>query len=86
VILTCNCTVAPELIMMTGQQSSACDIWSVGCTVMELLTGKPPYWDLDRMPACFRMVQDDHPPLPDGISPALENFFMECFQKDPTRR
>ncbi len=60
--------MAPEIIEMTGQQSSACDIWSVGCTVVELLTGKPPYFDLDQMPALFRIVQDDHPPLPEGIS------------------
>ena len=78
--------MAPEIIEMTGQQSSACDIWSVGCTAIELLTGKPPYFDLQQMPALFRIVQDDHPPLPDNISGPLENFLMECFQKDPNRR
>jgi Protein kinase domain len=78
--------MAPEIIEMTGQQSSACDIWSVGCTVVELLTGKPPYFDLQQMPALFRIVQDSHPPLPDNISDALEDFLMQCFQKDPLRR
>ena len=78
--------MAPEIIEMTGQQSSACDIWSVGCTVVELLTGKPPYFELQQMPALFRIVQDEHPPLPDNISPALEDFLMQCFQKDPLRR
>jgi len=78
--------MAPEIIEMTGTQSSACDIWSVGCTVVELITGKPPYFDLQQMPALFRIVQDDHPPLPDGITPALEDFLMQCFQKDPLRR
>lgn len=97
--------MAPEIIEMTGQQSSACDIWSVGCTVVELITGKPPYFDLQQMPALFRIVQDEHPPLPDNISPvrararahcalghgrerwqALEDFLMQCFQKDPLRR
>lgn len=78
--------MAPEIIEMTGQQSSACDIWSVGCTVVELFTGKPPYFDLQQMPALFRIVQDEHPPLPDGISSMLEDFLMQCFQKDPLRR
>lgn len=78
--------MAPEIIEMTGQQSSACDIWSVGCTVLELLTGKPPYFDMQQMPALFRIVQDEHPPLPDNISPALEDFLLQCFQKDPNRR
>ncbi len=42
---------------------------SVGCTIIELLTQKPPYFDLTPMAALFRIVQDDHPPLPKNISP-----------------
>ena len=42
---------------------------SVGCTVIELLDGKPPYHKLASMPALFRIVNDDHPPLPEGASP-----------------
>jgi serine/threonine protein kinase len=78
--------MAPEIIEMKGGQSPACDIWSVGCTVIELLTGKPPYFDLPQMTALFKIVQDDLPPLPDGISPTCEDFLRECFQKDPVRR
>lgn len=36
---------------------AASDIWSVGCTVIELLTCSPPYYDLQPMPALFRIVQ-----------------------------
>lgn len=43
--------------------------------------GKPPYFDLPQMPALFRIVQDEHPPLPEGISKALEDFLLQCFQK-----
>lgn len=60
--------VAPEVIEMAGW-SFASDIWSVGCTIIELLTTKPPYFDLAPMAALFRIVQDDHPPLPERISP-----------------
>ena len=38
--------MAPEIIEMS-QVKSACDIWSLGCTVIELLTGKPPYYDFN---------------------------------------
>ena len=59
---------------------------SLGCTIIELVTGNPPYFDLDPMPALFRIVQDDHPPSPPELSPALKDFLMECFQKDPLLR
>lgn len=41
----------------------------MGCTVVELLDGKPPYHKLASMQALFRIVNDDHPPLPEGASP-----------------
>jgi hypothetical protein len=77
--------MAPEIIEMTGA-SSASDIWSVGCTVIELLTGSPPYFDLDPMPALFRIVTDERPPLPEAISSALRDFLIQCFTKDPALR
>jgi serine/threonine protein kinase len=41
---------------------------SLGCTLIELLTGKPPYADLIAMSALFRIVEDEYPPLPSKIS------------------
>lgn len=60
--------MAPEVIELAGA-TTASDIWSVGCTVIELIDGKPPYHKLSSMPALFRIVNDDHPPLPEGTSP-----------------
>lgn len=77
--------MAPEVIELAGA-TTASDIWSLGCTVIELLDGKPPYHHLQPMPALFRIVNDDHPPLPDGASPAVKDFLMQCFQKDPNLR
>ncbi|ELU38194.1 STE/STE11/CDC15 protein kinase [Rhizoctonia solani AG-1 IA] len=70
--------VAPEVIEQSGA-TTASDIWSVGCVVIELLEGHPPYHFLDPMPALFRIVQDDCPPIPEGASP---DFLYQCFQKD----
>eukprot|EP01083_Nonionella_stella_P082209 226905_1 len=78
--------MAPEIIEMSGQMSTACDIWSVGCTTVEILTSAPPYFDLQPMTALFRIVQDEHPPIPPGVSPALRDFLLQCFQKDPNLR
>lgn len=60
--------MAPEVIELSGA-TTASDIWSLGCTVIELLDGKPPYHKLQPMPALFRIVNDDHPPMPESISP-----------------
>ncbi|KAH7658149.1 Non-specific serine/threonine protein kinase protein [Dioscorea alata] len=77
--------MAPEVIEMSGV-SAASDIWSVGCTVIELLTCVPPYYDLQPMPALFRIVQDLHPPIPDGFSPDFTDFLHQCFKKDAMQR
>jgi len=77
--------VAPEIIEL-NPATPAVDIWSVGCTVIELLTGEPPYFNLDPMPALYRIVQDEHPPLPPDCSPACKDFLLQCFQKDPNLR
>jgi serine/threonine protein kinase len=53
---------------MTGV-TPACDIWSLACTIIELLTGNPPYYNLSPPSALYHIVSDPHPPLPDGISP-----------------
>ena len=60
--------MSPEIIQMSGF-TTASDIWSVGCTVIELVSGSPPYFSLPPMSALFRIVHDQHPPLPAGIDP-----------------
>ncbi|KAL1556452.1 MAP3K epsilon protein kinase 1 [Salvia divinorum] len=77
--------MAPEVIEMSGV-CAASDIWSVGCTVIELLTCVPPYFDLQPMPALFRIVQDENPPIPDSLSPAITDFLRQCFKKDAGQR
>jgi len=77
--------MAPETIEMQTP-TTGCDIWSLGCTIIELLTGKPPYMELEPMSALFRIVQDPHPPLPRGISESLKSFLLLCFNKDPMKR
>lgn len=59
---------------------------SLGCTLIELVSGKPPYADLIPMSAMFRIVEDDYPPLPDNVSDNMRDFLIRCFQKDPSKR
>ena len=54
--------MAPEVIEMGGA-TAASDVWSVACTVLELVTGAPPYFDMQPMPAMFAIAKDPRPPL-----------------------
>ncbi|ORY93481.1 kinase-like domain-containing protein [Syncephalastrum racemosum] len=77
--------MAPEVIQLQGTTPKS-DIWSLGCTLIELATGKPPYASLIAMSAMFRIVEDEHPPLPEAISAEMHDFLLCCFQKDPEDR
>lgn len=63
--------MAPEVIEQSGA-STASDIWSVGCVVVELLEGKPPHGDLAPMQALWRIVQDESMRIPEGASPVRQ--------------
>ena len=78
--------MAPEVIEISGQITSACDIWSLGCTVIELLTTNPPYSNLNPCSAMIKIVQEPTPPLPDSITDDLRDFLSRCFEKDPFKR
>jgi len=78
--------MAPEIIEVSGAQPIS-DIWSLGCTVIEMLTGDPPYFNLSTMQALFLIVEDAHPPIPEGLSEPLAHFLAKCcFVKIPTKR
>jgi len=76
--------MAPEIIQATGHSVQS-DIWSLGCTVIELLTGEPPHFGLNPMTAMFKIVQSPAP-IPSDVSPLLHKFLEDCFQKDPNLR
>ncbi|KAL5536788.1 CDC15_1 [Sanghuangporus sanghuang] len=78
--------MAPEVIELKGA-SRASDIWSLGCTVIELLTGRPPYADIPNgMSVMYRIVDDPMPPIPEDWSPLLKDFLSQCFQRNPADR
>ncbi len=85
-IVGTSCWMAPEVIEQKGNISPKCDIWSLGSTIIQLLTTQPPYYEFDAMAAMFRIVRDKCPPLPNGISDNLRDFLLKCFEKDPENR
>ena len=72
--------MAPEVVELKAV-TTASDVWSVGCLAVELLTGQPPYYDLQPLSALYNIVQDAHPPLPPGASSSMQDFLLQCFRK-----
>ena len=68
--------MAPEIIQLKAATTLS-DIWSLGATIVELLTGKPPYFELNKMQAMFSIVEDPIPPLPEDMTPVC--FFFSSF-------
>ena len=63
------------------------DIWSFGCTVLEMLNTKPPYRDLNNQTAMYKIVHEDlvlyfRP----GTSDHCMEFIKQCLHKDPKLR
>lgn len=79
--------MAPEVILQTGHTFSA-DIWSVGCTVIEMATGKPPWSEQYlEVPAMFYVgTTKSHPPIPEHLSTEAKDFLLKCLQKEPILR
>jgi serine/threonine protein kinase len=77
--------VAPEVIQLEGASSNS-DIWSMGCTVIEMISGAPPYAELNPLTVLYSIVKDEHPPFPSTLSSELEQFLVLCFQRDPSKR
>jgi mitogen-activated protein kinase kinase kinase len=46
--------MAPEVVKQSGHTRKA-DIWSVGCLVVEMLTGEHPWATLTQMQAIFKV-------------------------------
>ncbi|XVE81555.1 hypothetical protein DITRI_Ditri15bG0074200 [Diplodiscus trichospermus] len=78
--------MAPEVILQTGHSFSA-DIWSVGCTVIEMATGKPPWSQYQEVAALFHIgTTKSHPPIPEHLSFEAKDFLLKCLHKEPGLR
>ncbi|XP_043930876.1 mitogen-activated protein kinase kinase kinase 19 [Protopterus annectens] len=79
--------MAPEVINGTGHGRKS-DIWSIGCTVFEMATGKPPLAHMNRMAAMFHIGshKDLMPSLPDHCSEHARDFVQLCLTSDQRER
>ncbi|GMI90897.1 MAPK/ERK kinase kinase 1 [Hibiscus trionum] len=79
--------MAPEVVNQKGHgYGLPADIWSLGCTVLEMLTRQIPYHYLECMQALFRIGRGQPPAVPDSLSKDARDFILKCLQVNPDAR
>ena len=78
----------PEVVTCEGYSQKS-DIWSVGCTIIEMITGKP-VWPIERRKAIFR-IEYSEPPLffaekHEYLSPAFVGLLKRMFEIAQSQR
>ncbi|KAM4121830.1 hypothetical protein ACB094_01G035200 [Castanea mollissima] len=83
--------MAPEVMQAALNKDAnpnlalAVDIWSLGCTIIEMLNGKPPWSDFTGPQAMFKVLNRT-PPIPETLSSEGKDFLHCCFRRNPAER
>uniref|UniRef100_A0A6J0SJS2 Mitogen-activated protein kinase kinase kinase 19 n=1 Tax=Pogona vitticeps TaxID=103695 RepID=A0A6J0SJS2_9SAUR len=79
--------MAPEVINESGYGRKS-DVWSIGCTVFEMATGKPPLASMGRIAAMFYIGAHRGlmPSLPKHCSKKATEFVHLCLTRDQFER
>lgn len=78
--------MAPEIITNKGAITLS-DIWSVGATIVELMTGKPPYYNLLDINIFYAMENENEKYYPpESIPETTKQFLKFCLQKNMFKR
>ncbi|KAG6510895.1 mitogen-activated protein kinase kinase kinase 18-like [Zingiber officinale] len=70
------------------EQGAPADVWALGCTVVEMATGRPPWPDItDPVAALHRAgFTADVPECPGWLSPEARDFVAKCLRRDARER
>jgi mitogen-activated protein kinase kinase kinase len=82
--------MSPEVIRGDNPgRAGSVDVWSLGCVILEMATGRRPWASLDNEWAImYNIAQGNPPQLPstDQLSPQGIDFLQKCFVRDPKQR
>lgn len=78
--------MAPEVVKQTSYTRKA-DIWSLGCLVVEMMTGNHPYPDCSQLQAIFKIGgAKASPNIPEHASEHAKAFLSRTFEMDQAKR
>uniref|UniRef100_A0A5B7BTZ5 Putative Mitogen-activated protein kinase kinase kinase 13 n=1 Tax=Davidia involucrata TaxID=16924 RepID=A0A5B7BTZ5_DAVIN len=77
--------MAPEVIRREHQGPES-DVWSLGCTVIELVTGKPAWEDRGADTLCRIGYSDELPEFPTQSSELCRDFLDKCLRRERNER
>ena len=79
--------MAPEIIKSEGATRYS-DIWSIGCTIIEMFSGEPPYNDKNSPISVLNCIikNNELPKIPEGMSDQLKDFLEKCLIIEPKKR
>lgn len=78
--------MAPEVVKQTSYTRKA-DIWSLGCLVVEMMTGTHPFPDCSQLQAIFKIGGAKiSPDVPENCSEEAKDFLKSAFEVDHTKR
>ncbi|KAJ8492780.1 hypothetical protein OPV22_014501 [Ensete ventricosum] len=79
--------MAPE-VARGEEQGAPADVWALGCTVIEMATGRPPWPDaVDPVAALHRVgFTCDLPKRPTWLSDEAKDFLDKCLRRDARER
>jgi mitogen-activated protein kinase kinase kinase 17/18 len=79
--------MAPE-VARGEEQGPAADVWALGCTVLEMATGRAPWSDMDDVLAAVHRIgyTGSVPEVPAWLSAEAKDFLDGCFARNPRAR
>jgi hypothetical protein len=73
--------MAPEVLHSEekdGGYGAKVDVWSLGCLLIEMLTGTHPWRECKQVQAVWQLGLQKSPPIPEGISQSTRDFLDAC--------
>jgi serine/threonine protein kinase len=78
--------IAPEAALKPETVDSRCDLYSLGVTAYQLLTGRLPFDGTEPLQVMMKHLTQAVPPMQNGVPPKLEEVVLKLMAKTPDGR